>query len=222
MPNVSELRPQDAAEQLTAVGRRFHARGWVLGTSGNFSVVTCRDPLRLSITASSVDKGALEPSQIIDVDDSCGVHGGYGNPSAETLLHFEIVRRRGAGAVLHTHSVWGTLLSDSHGLDGGLMIEGYEMLKGLDGVRTHEHREWVPIVANDQDMTRLARVVGSTLDRDRAAHAILLQRHGLYTWGATLADAVRHIEILEFLFETMGRTATYRSRGGQHGIAQDS
>jgi methylthioribulose-1-phosphate dehydratase len=89
-------------------------------------------------------------------------------------------------------------------------------------VRTHEHREWVPIVANDQDMTRLARVVGSTLDRDRAAHAILLQRHGLYTWGATLADAVRHIEILEFLFETMGRMATYRSRGGQHGIAQDS
>jgi methylthioribulose-1-phosphate dehydratase len=222
MPNADAPRPEDAAEQLTAVGRRFHARGWVLGTSGNFSVVTCRDPLRLSITASSVDKGALEPSQIIDVDDSCGVHGGYGNPSAETLLHFEIVRRRGAGAVLHTHSVWGTLLSDSHGLDGGLMIEGYEMLKGLDGVRTHEHREWVPIVANDQDMTRLARVVGSTLDRDRAAHAILLQRHGLYTWGATLADAVRHIEILEFLFETMGRTATYRSRGGQHGIAQDS
>jgi methylthioribulose-1-phosphate dehydratase len=222
MPNADAPRPEDAAEQLTAVGRRFHARGWVLGTSGNFSVVTCRDPLRLSITASSVDKGALEPSQIIDVDDSCGVHGGYGNPSAETLLHFEIVRRRGAGAVLHTHSVWGTLLSDSHGLDGGLMIEGYEMLKGLDGVRTHEHREWVPIVANDQDMTRLARVVGSTLDRDRAAHAILLQRHGLYTWGATLTDAVRHIEILEFLFETMGRTATYRSRGGQHGIAQDS
>jgi len=222
MPNADALRPEDAAEQLTAVGRRFHARGWVLGTSGNFSVVTCRDPLRLSITASSVDKGALEPSHIIDVDDTCGVHGGYGNPSAETLLHLEIVRRRGAGAVLHTHSVWGTLLSDSHGLDGGLTIEGYEMLKGLDGVRTHEHREWVPIVANDQDMTRLARVVGSTLDRDRAAHAILLQRHGLYTWGATLADAVRHIEILEFLFETMGRTATYRSRGGQHGIAQDS
>ena len=222
MPNASDLRPQDAADQLTAVGRRFHARGWVLGTSGNFSVVTCRDPLRLSITASSVDKGALEPSQIIDVDDACSVHGGYGNPSAETLLHFEIVRRRGAGAVLHTHSVWGTLLSDSHGLDGGVTIEGYEMLKGLDGVRTHEHREWVPIVANDQDMTRLARVVGSALDRDRAAHAILLQRHGLYTWGTTLADAVRHIEILEFLFETLGRTATYRSRGGQHGIAQDS
>jgi len=222
MPNVPSLTPDQAAESLTAVGRRFHARGWVLGTSGNFSVVTCRDPLRLSITASSVDKGSLEPSHIIDIDDQCSVHGGYGNPSAETLLHLEIVRRRDAGAILHTHSVWGTLLSDSHGLDGGLTIEGYEMLKGLDGVRTHEHREWVPIVANDQDMTRLARVVGSTLDRNPAAHGILLQRHGLYTWGRSLPDAVRHIEILEFLFETIGRTATYRSRGGQHGVAQDS
>jgi len=212
----------DVAESLAAAGRRFYARGWVLGTSGNFSVVTHRDPLRLAITASSLDKGSLDTSHILDVDETCTVHGGTGNPSAETLLHFEIVRRRGAGAVLHTHSVWSTMLSDSHGLDGGLNIEGYEMLKGLDGVRTHAHREWVPIVPNDQDMTRLAGVVGTTLDAHPAGHAILLQRHGLYTWGASLADAVRHVEIFEFLFETIGRTAAYRSRGGHHGIAQDS
>jgi methylthioribulose-1-phosphate dehydratase len=215
-------RHPDVAESLAAAGRRFYARGWVLGTSGNFSVVTHRDPLRLAITASSVDKGALDASRILDVDETCTVHGGTGNPSAETLLHFEIVRRRGAAAVLHTHSVWGTMLSDSHGLDGGLDIEGYEMLKGLDGVRTHAHREWVPIVPNDQDMTRLSGVVGETLDAHPAAHAILLQRHGLYTWGTSLADAVRHVEILEFLFETIGRTAAYRSRGGNHGTAQDS
>jgi methylthioribulose-1-phosphate dehydratase len=221
MPNAP-LSLVDAAEALAAAGRRFHARGWVLGTSGNFSVVTTREPLRLAITASSVDKGTLTPSQILDIDESCGVHGGTGNPSAETLLHFEIIRRRGAGAVLHTHSVWSTLLSDSHGLDRGLSIEGYEMLKGLDGVRTHEHREWVPIVANDQDMPRLARVVGAVLDQHPDAHGVLLQRHGLYTWGASLTDAVRHIEILEFLFETLGRTAMYRSRGGYHGIAENS
>ena len=224
MPNVSATlpTPPEAADALIVAGRRFYARGWVLGTSGNFSAVTCRDPLRLSITASSVDKGALDRSHILDIDETCALHGGRGNPSAETLLHLEIVRRRAAGAVLHTHSVWSTLLSDSHGLDCGLSIEGYEMLKGLDGVRTHAHREWVPIVANDQDMTTLARIVGSTLNAHPDAHGILLQWHGLYTWGATLADAVRHVEILEFLFETMGRTTAYRSRGGHHGTAQDS
>jgi methylthioribulose-1-phosphate dehydratase len=221
VPNAA-ISHADAANALAAVGRRFYARGWVMGTSGNFSVVTCRDPLRLAITTSSVDKGALDPSHILDIDDQCSVHGGRGNPSAETRLHLEIVHRRGAGAVLHTHSVWGTMLSDSHGLDRGLTIEGYEMLKGLDGVRTHDHREWVPIVPNDQDMNRLAGVVGRVLTEQPTAHGILLQRHGLYTWGATLAEAVRHVEIFEFLFETIGRTAAYRTRGGNHGVAQDS
>ena len=221
MPNVPEPAAT-IADALVAVGRRFYARGWVMGTSGNFSAVVSENPLRLAITASLLDKGALDPSHILHIGEDGMVVSGTGRPSAETLLHLEIVRRRGACAVLHTHSVWGTVLSDSHGPDGGLGIEGYEMLKGLDGVCTHAHREWVPIVANDQDMTRLARVVGETLDQHPTAHAILLHRHGLYTWGASLAEAVRHVEILEFMFETIGRTATYRSRGGRHGTTQDS
>ena len=192
-----------------------------MGTSGNFSAVTYREPLRLAITTSSVDKGALDPSQILDIDEQRNVLSGRGSPSAETLLHLEIVRQRGAGAVLHTHSVWGTMLSNAHGLDGGLAIEGYEMLKGLDGVRTHDHREWVPIVPNDQDMTRLSGVVGRVLTEHPSAHGILLERHGLYTWGASLAEAVRHVEIFEFLFETIGRTAAYRARGGNYGIIKD-
>ena len=55
-------------------------------------------------------------------------------------------------------------------------------------------------------MPRLAARVGDTLDRIPRAHAFLLRRHGLYTWGDTLADAERHVEILEFLFEAIGRT----------------
>lgn len=216
------LTHADAADALVAIGRRFYAHGWVMGTSGNFSAVTHREPLRLAITTSSVDKGALDASQILDIDEQRNVRSGRGNPSAETLLHLEIVRQRDAAAVLHTHSVWGTTLSDAHGPDGGVGIEGYEMLKGLDGVRTHDHREWVPIVPNDQDMNRLAGVVGRVLTEHPAAHGFLLERHGLYTWGASLAEAVRHVEIFEFLFETIGRTAAYEARGGHHGVAQDS
>jgi len=89
--------------------------------------------------------------------------------------------------------------------DAAVAIEGYEMLKGLAGVTSHEHRELVPIVENDQDMPRLAGRVGDTLASHPEAHAFLLRRHGLYTWGETLADAERHVEILEFLFETIGR-----------------
>ena len=111
------------------------------------------------------------------------------------------------------------MLSDLYAPSGGLEISGYEMLKGLSGVTSHEHGEWVPIVDNDQDMDRLARRVGETLDRHPNAHAILLKRHGLYTWGDTLADASRHIEILEFLFETVGRSASLGRMEVDYGTA---
>lgn len=214
---------QKTARQLAEIGRRMYARGWALGTSGNFSAVVSRRPLRLAITASSLPKGSLRASDILECDDHGRVVGRPGRPSAETRLHLEIARRRGTGAVLHTHSVWSTMLSGqtmsgpagrasqagaaSLGNDApGLVIEGYEMLKGLAGVTTHEHREFVPVLDNDQDMMRLAQRARETLERHPEAHAFLLRRHGLYTWGETLADAERHVEILEFLFETIGRT----------------
>jgi methylthioribulose-1-phosphate dehydratase len=202
----------DLARALADISHRFYARGWVLGTSGNFSIVDSRDPLRLAITASGRDKRTLSASDIVIVDDEgrlasdgAGAGAGTGRPSAETLLHVTIAQQRRAGAILHTHSVWSTILSGAHAAAGGLAIEGYEMLKGLQGVTTHEHREWIPILDNDQDIPRLARVVEATLAEHPGAHALLLQRHGMYTWGDTLADAERHVEILEFLFEAQGR-----------------
>jgi methylthioribulose-1-phosphate dehydratase len=194
------------AGELAATGRRLYAHGWSFGTSGNLSAVVSRKPLRLAITASGLNKRELKTSQILTCDEhgeALGKRGG--TPSAETLLHIEIVRRTGAGAVLHTHSVWSTMLSERVAAHGGLSIDGYEMLKGLHGVASHEHREWIPILDNDQDMKRLGRNVGDTLARHPDAHAFLLRRHGLYTWAATLAGAERHVEILEFLFETIGR-----------------
>lgn len=199
-----------AARRIVEIGRRFYERGWVLGTSGNFSAVTSRDPLRLAITSRGAHKGTLTARQILAIDAEGDTLDGAGRSSAETRLHLLLVADRGAGAVLHTHSVWSTILSDIHAGSGGIALRGYEMLKGLDGVTTHEHREWVPIVANDQDMTRLAGVVRERLADSPPAHAFLLARHGLYTWGATLADAERHVEILEFLFEAEARRQSWR------------
>jgi methylthioribulose-1-phosphate dehydratase len=194
----------ELAEQLAEIGRLCYARGWVLGTSGNFSAVLQRDPLRLAITPSGADKGELLAGQIVEIDEDGMVVAGSGQPSAETSLHLAIVRAREAGAVLHTHSIWSTILSDAATGDG-LGIEGYEMLKGLDGVVSHEHREWLPILDNTQDWAQAAPAVEAVLARHPQAHGLLIRRHGLYTWGRDLASAKRQIEILEFLFEVMGR-----------------
>ena len=211
----------ELARAVCEIGRQAHARGWALGTSGNMSAVTSRDPLRLAITPSGADKGCLAAEQILEIDGAGRVIGGAGRPSDETRVHLAVVEARGAGAVLHTHSVWSTLLSDMYAPSGGLEISGYEMLKGLSAVTSHEHREWVPIVDNDQDMDRLARRIGEALERRPDAHGILLRRHGLYTWGDTLADAARHVEILEFLFEVVGRSASLGLREVNHGTPEN-
>lgn len=193
------------AASLAELGRSAHARGWALGTSGNFSGVLSRQPLRLAITPSGVDKGQLTAGHILRIDASGLAAEGSARPSAEALLHLAIVRVRGTAAVAHTHSVWSTLLSDAGAAEGGVAIEGYEMLKGLRGVETHEHREWLPIVENSQDWATGAAAVEEALARHPAAHGLLLRRHGLYTWGADLAEARRHLEVLEFLLEVVGR-----------------
>jgi methylthioribulose-1-phosphate dehydratase len=174
----------------------------MLGTSGNLSAVLERQPLRLAITRSGVDKGGLSPDDILCVDADGRVLDPSGRrASDETRVHLAVIRSTGAGSVLHTHSIWNNLAAESAGPGGAFEIDGHEMLKGLAGVRSHEHRERVPVLGNTQDYAVLADVVESTLSDATEAHALLLHRHGLYAWGEDLGAARRHVEILEFLFE---------------------
>jgi methylthioribulose-1-phosphate dehydratase len=201
------------AKELAKLGREFHKRGWALGTSGNYSVVLKRSPLQLLITSTGLDKSVLTDHDFIEIDSEGRVLAGKARPSAETFLHLAIARVKSVGCILHTHSVWGTVLSEKHNAKGGLAITGYEMLKGLEGVRTHEHREWIPIFENSQDISSLAERVAALLEREGDAHGFLLSGHGLYTWGEDVAQAHRHVEIFEFLLEIVGR----REFGGAPG-----
>jgi methylthioribulose-1-phosphate dehydratase len=206
MSNSSDSFSQ-IASSIASIARDFYLRGWLVGTSGNLSAVVQREPLRLAMSPSGVDKGQLLAEQILMIDERARVVSDHAaKPSDEGPLHLRIVKELGAGAVLHTHSIWNTILSDHYAAAGGLAIEGYEMLKGLGGVRTHEHSEWLPIIENSQDMLALADSIGDTLKQHQGAHGFLLRRHGLYSWGTDLAQAKRHVEILEFLLEAMGNT----------------
>jgi methylthioribulose-1-phosphate dehydratase len=199
---------------LRAIGAEFHGRGWSLGTSSNYSVVISRSPLELLVTASGKDKGRLLEGDFVRVDDAgCPLVSGQPKSSAETMLHVALARHPRVGAVLHTHSIWGTLVSDHFFPDGGLVIEGYEMLKGLSGVTTHEHREWVEIFDNTQNIADLALRVAARFSGpgEQPGHGFLIRRHGLYTWGEDLAEARRHVEIFEFLLECIGRSLTLKS-----------
>jgi methylthioribulose-1-phosphate dehydratase len=202
-PNLNTNALQSEVEALCATARWCYARGWVPATSGNFSV---RAGQHILITPSGLDKGTLMPGDLLEIDPEGHAVAGKGKPSAETGLHAVIYRERpGAHAILHVHTIWNTLLSGRFVDAGYVEIEGYELLKGLAGVSTHEHLEKVPILGNSQDYGLLSANLANALHRFPGAHGVLLSRHGLYTWGESVGEARRHLEALEFLFEVEGR-----------------
>jgi methylthioribulose-1-phosphate dehydratase len=190
-------------DELCSTARGCYSRGWVPATSGNFSV---RWGSRIYITATGLDKGTLTPDDLLEIDMDGVVLGGKGRPSAETSLHTVIYRERAhARAILHVHTIWNTLLSGKLASSGCVPLTGYELLKGLAGVTTHEHTERVPIIENTQNYALLSEHFRDALRNNPDAHGVLLSRHGLYTWGESVAEARRHLEALEFLFEVEGR-----------------
>jgi methylthioribulose-1-phosphate dehydratase len=197
-------------DALCATARWCYTQGWVPATSGNFSV-RHTETGRILITASGLDKGTLTPAGLLEVDLEGRVVSGNGKPSAETGLHLVLYRARPtAGAILHVHTVWNTLLSGFNEGAGHVAIKGYELLKGLSGIATHEHLEQVPILRNSQDYSQLKSQLADALNEYPDTHGVLLSRHGLYTWGESVAEARRHLEALEFLFEVEGRRALGR------------
>ena len=191
---VLPAAPAGVVEEIAAFGRLAAARGWIPATSGNFS---CRiDARHAAVTRSGIDKGAIGPGDLkvlaLGAPPPAGV-------SAETPLHLARYRTDPAiGAIIHVHTVASTVLSRRDRRAGAVRTEGYEMHKAI-GLRTHESLVEIPVFANDQDTLVLAATIEARLGRDAAVPGFLLAGHGLYAWGATPADARRHVEGLEFL-----------------------
>ena len=202
-------------DQLRACGQLFHTRGWSVGTSSNYSFVINKDPVELIVTASGKDKGQLQRPDFVRIDATGNATSSeQPKSSAETMLHVVLAELPNVGSILHTHSIWGTLLSDHHYSDStssSISISGYEMLKGLEGITTHEAQIEIPIFDNTQDIPALAELVKRKLqdEPDSISHGFLIRNHGLYTWGTDIFAARRHIEVFEFLFEILGRKTNF-------------
>jgi methylthioribulose-1-phosphate dehydratase len=200
-----------ARQSLSRVVRELGAQGWCQGTGGNFSVTLSQEPLRLLITRSGADKRHLVAEDLMVVGPGGkAAEGETLKPSAEAELHTRIVSLTGAASVLHVHSVANTLLGEHFADRGGFTLRGYEMLKGLEGITTHEAEVFVPVLRNRQDMAPLSEEIGQILGERPALHGFLLAGHGLYTWGDSLIQAHRHVEIFEFLFECAARRTQFQ------------
>ena len=187
----------NAAQQLIDAGRFIDRKGWVPATSGNFSARLADGTI--AITVSGKHKGQLELADIMLIDANAQPLDGK-KPSAETLLHTSLYQRfPSVQAILHPHTLNATLISRLFGTE--LVLRDYELLKALSGITTHETEVRVPIFANDQDIPRLAAQVGQYLATDVPCYGYIIAGHGLYTWGASVPETLRHLEALDFLFD---------------------
>jgi methylthioribulose-1-phosphate dehydratase len=185
-----------AGEIITNV-RELSQAGWTPATSSNFS--RRLDDRHAAITVSGRDKGRLTEADIMVVDFDGIAVGTDHRPSAETLLHTQLYKRfPGIGCVLHTHSQAQTVASRLYAGAGHVHLEGYELLKAFPGTSTHETTMDIPVRPNSQDMHTLAAQVDALLDA-RPMWGYLIDGHGLYAWGADMAEARRHLEAFEFL-----------------------
>jgi len=192
------LSVTEAGAVLAAEAARFHGYGWMRGTSGNLSAVVGRDPLRLVVTASGVDKGELEPHDVVLVDEHGQVPPGFTTslrPSAEAALHARIARVTGAGAVVHVHTVSAVVAADRH--PGGIVLRDLEMLKAFG--RADHDTVTIPVITNSQDMAEL----GDRFEEawEPGTPAFVVARHGLYCWGEDHTQARHHTEAVEWILD---------------------
>jgi methylthioribulose-1-phosphate dehydratase len=199
------FEPEKAQKALAAQGRDFYSRGWMLGTSGNLSIrVSAEGPIRMAITASGVDKGLLEPKNILlhSVDSENSYPDGQ-KPSAETVIHEAVYQSvANAQSVLHVHTVESTVVSLQAAETSGMSwveFQGFEMIKGL-GLWTSNAIAKVPVFENHGDVSLIADELRAYLDTaPNPLPLFLIRGHGLTAWGASLGEARRHLEIGHFL-----------------------
>ncbi|HEU4974129.1 MAG TPA: class II aldolase/adducin family protein [Baekduia sp.] len=177
---------EDRAE-LCAAAASVAASGLVAGSAGNLSV---RHDDHLLITPRRARLAAIEPGDCVCVRLDDGVvdpgHASRSEPSSETALHRAAYAAvPGAGAVVHTHSHFATVLST---LIDELPPIHYVATTFGGAVRVAPYTTF--------GSPELAAGVAGALDGRTAA---LMANHGAVATGATIAAAVEQAQQLEWL-----------------------
>lgn len=187
--------------------RQFYDLGWVSGTGGGISI---RGEAGIYMAPSGVQKERVAPQDVFVLDaadtSGCTVLRSPQNPSLRISecqpLFFNAYRMRGAGAVIHSHSVWAVLatrLFSARGEPSVFECRGLEMQKGLRGKGCFDAVR-VPIIANTPREAQLTDSMAGAIEAHPDVDAVLVAGHGVYVWGDTWATAKTQAECLDYLF----------------------
>ena len=170
-------------------------------TWGNVSGID-RESGIMAIKPSGVEYDLLRPEDMVLVDVNTGkrVEGDL-NPSSDTPTHVELYKAfPNIGGVVHTHSRWATVFSQSgrgipalgttHGdyFYGAIPCTRKMTPEEIGGVPGHYERETGKVIVETFE--------GKDPD---AIPAALVHSHGPFVWGKSPADAVYNAVVLEEL-----------------------
>ncbi|MFY7991222.1 MAG: methylthioribulose 1-phosphate dehydratase [Fluviicola sp.] len=195
------MKSETMKEQLAQTIRAYNQKGWSPATSTNYSFRIPEFPDVICVSRSGVDKSQFDANDFIEVDLNGQVLPAFAGikPSAETLIHCTLYKLYPEmQCILHSHSVYSVLHSAVN--TDSVALEGYELLKGYEGIGTHETAVELPIFDNTQDMVQFSQVLNDQKQR-LTVPAFIMRKHGTYAWGRDLFEAKRHLETTEYLLE---------------------
>lgn len=159
--------------------------GCVRGSGGNISVKLNAENM-MAITPSRRPYQEMSPDDICVVDEHLKSIEGHRTPSVEAIMHMSVYKNRSnIHAVIHTHSVFASILSIIDRPIPALFDEiTFEIGAGV---------EVIPYaVSGSPD---LAQNVVSRLDNN--CFCYILQNHGALSLGADIDQAWKNAELLE-------------------------
>jgi methylthioribulose-1-phosphate dehydratase len=188
---------------LVILARELNNQGHNSATSGNYSLKTSDNTFQIS--QSGVDKAYLTPSNFLSVDaqgkilDKLEIKGR--KPSDEMKVHLGIYAKTDARCIIHAHSFAALVWTETRfNKKKPLQLKGWELLKALRGIKTHEVTVDLAVMDNTQDMDSLAQKLPD-LNKNPHQWCLILRGHGIYVWGETVAEAKRHWQAYQYLFE---------------------
>lgn len=192
---------EEEVSLLVEAGRKMGARNWVPATSGNLSVRREGAPTRYLISASGGSKSELTTEDFLLFEVGLRrLDARAAKSSAETAVHDLLYARYAPGAILHGHPLFATMVAQRFVAEGKVTVTGWEIIKAL-GFWGEGDVLTLPIVPNHGDIPMLAQAVLEASRPD--VGAVLVAGHGVYAWGARVADAMRHLEAVEYLSQVI-------------------
>eukprot|EP00892_Ulva_mutabilis_P005540 jgi/Ulvmu1/3358/UM156_0015.1 len=205
-------KESDAKELVAELCKLFYDQGWVSGTGGGISIrcsAAQGDSTRLVMAPSGVQKERMRSADMFVLDMKGGiVHTPEEQPppykppklsecSPLFMLAYDL---RGAGAVMHSHSINAMMATLLDPTASEFRCTHLEMMKGISGHGFYDLLT-VPIIENTARECELTDRMHAAMLKYPKSNAVLVRRHGVYVWGKTWIEAKTQAECYDYLFQ---------------------